>query len=97
MTAELTAKSVFNQLAPHYDDFIALSDWCGHKVLFEAVAPFISEEDRILDIGFGTGALMSLLDQHGCKDLSGIDVAEEMVAQTKNKFLSVDILSLIHI
>ncbi len=63
--------------------------------LFELASP--RRDQRVLDLGTGTGALASLFVEAGCCSVTGVDFSEEMLAQARAKapsatFLRTDLL-----
>ncbi len=46
----------------------------------------VRPEDRILEVGFGGGALLALILAHRPADLIGVDISEEVVARGRRRF-----------
>ncbi len=76
----------YRLLTPFYDAAIALltRETTWRKAVLEALAP--KPEERILDIGCGTGSLLALIKQQEPRArLFGIDPDPEIVAKAKSK------------
>ena len=82
----------FDLWADDYDESVDISDeensypFAGYKMILNEIYNLILEASykNILDIGFGTGTLISKLYEHGC-EISGQDFSEKMfeIAQEK--------------
>lgn len=76
----------YDDWANHYtDDLIGKM---GYKVPEFAVQSFItisSKNDKILDVGSGTGIVGALLRKEGYEDIEALDLSEKMLAEAKRK------------
>lgn len=77
--------SLFNKIAPIYGSFY----YRQRKRFAEVIKGMENEMDltsykTILDVGCGTGALCSVLNENGLS-VTGIDRAEKMLEMTKNR------------
>jgi putative AdoMet-dependent methyltransferase len=85
---KLLNEAGFNIWAKDYDDAVIRN--C-HKYPFDkyyeglyCIYNVIQPNDKILDIGFGTGTLTKRLYDNNC-EIYGIDFSEEMIKISKNK------------
>ncbi len=79
-------KGLFNKIAPAYGLFYDMQKKSYAKIIAEARSQFdLLDFKSIIDVGCGTGALSSVLEDLGM-DVTGIDPAEKMlkVARSKN-------------
>ena len=82
----------FDLWADYYDESVDISDnnesypFAGYKIILNEIYNRILDASykNILDIGFGTGTLISKLYEHGCK-IYGQDFSEKMIEISKNK------------
>jgi len=66
-----------------YDRGIQLLTWGAHpKILQEISTKYISENDRVLDIGVGTATFAILCAKKGAQ-ITGIDISPKMLTQAK--------------
>lgn len=72
----------YKEFVKYYDKFYSKKDY-KKEVLF--LKNFIDKEDKIIDIGCGTGMHASLLKNY---NIDGLDLNKEMLelAKTKNKW-----------
>lgn len=78
------SRGLFDGIAPVYGLFY---DWQKnyYSRVFENKLPFVLQEgSAVLDVGCGTGALLSLLHDHGF-EVSGVDQSERMLAIARRK------------
>ena len=82
----------FDLWADDYDQSVEISDndgsypFSGYKTILNEIYNRILNESyrNILDIGFGTGTLISKLYDHGCK-IYGQDFSKKMIEIAQNK------------
>ena len=76
----------FDLWADYYDESVDISDnnesypFAGYKIILNEIYNRILDASykNILDIGFGTGSLISKLYEHGCK-IYGQDFSEKLL------------------
>jgi len=80
-------KTLYQQWAPDYDrDTLEHLGYVGPKELVNTfVKHFISRDERILDIGCGTGLVGEELHRAGFRHFDGFDISEEMLAEAEKK------------
>jgi ubiquinone/menaquinone biosynthesis C-methylase UbiE len=81
MTDIKTAEA-YNKFAKYYDAYI--NDFKDDLALY---CSFCSENDRILEVGCGTGRVLKCLLDKGLTDVTGVDTSEEMLKIAKKKLL----------
>jgi ubiquinone/menaquinone biosynthesis C-methylase UbiE len=54
-----------NDFAPNYDDYIRNCQWIGTDILFGLMFEYINPNQKLLDIGIGTGLSSILFKQAG--------------------------------
>ena len=82
----------FNLWADGYDKSVGLSDeegtypFAGYKMILSTIYNYVlnSSSKKILDIGFGTGTLISKLYEHGCM-IYGQDFSDRMITLAQEK------------
>jgi predicted TPR repeat methyltransferase len=82
-----------NDFAPAYDDYISKRGWCGPEILFGLLFEYLKKDEKLLDIGIGTG-LSSLLFHKAGITITGIDGSNEMLGICKKKNISEELLQL---
>ena len=75
-------KEFFNKLASDWDRR-SKSDLSNIKDILSHIK--ISENDKILDLGCGTGIITSLLSSYTTKKVIGIDISNNMIKIAKSK------------
>ena len=75
-------KEFFNKLASDWDRR-SKSDLSNIKDILSHIK--ISENDKILDLGCGTGIITSLLASYTTKKVIGIDISNNMIKIAKSK------------
>jgi len=82
----------YNKFAKYYDAYA--NDFKDDLNLYQS---FCDKNDKILEVGCGTGRVIKRLLENGLNDITGVDISEEMlgIAQTKlMKYLNSNNLSL---
>lgn len=82
----------FDLWSDEYDRTVALSDeektypFAGYTDVLEKIFQLVTAKKgaKVLDIGFGTGALTAKLYEHGC-EIWGQDFSQRMVETSKSK------------
>ncbi len=86
MNSEQTIK-LTNEFAAKYDKHVTKGLWKGPEVLFNELKKFIKPNDKLLDIGIGTG-LASVPFKNAGIEIYGIDGSAEMIKMCKEKNLA---------
>lgn len=73
-----------NDFAPNYDDYIRNCQWIGTDILFGLMFENIKPEQKLLDIGIGTGLSSKLFKQAGLQ-IYGIDASSKMIDICQSK------------
>jgi predicted TPR repeat methyltransferase len=77
-------KPVYEESAIHYDEEVkAYSSYC-HDVIFGMSFEFVGGDEKLLDIGIGTGLASIQFAQVGLK-VYGLDISQEMLAVCRSK------------
>ncbi len=70
-------------------DYTKIMDICKISYILDRFS--IKENDKILDVGTGTGMLIPFVHQHNPKgNIKGIDKSDHMIAVAKEKFKNVE-------
>jgi len=67
-----------------YDDAIKQQKWYGAEILFGMVYEYLKINDKILDIGIGTGLSAKAFHKAGL-EIYGLDYSQEMLEACKQK------------
>ena len=67
-----------------YDDAIKQQKWYGAEILFGMVYEYLKKNDKILDIGIGTGLSATAFYKAGL-EIYGLDNSLEMLEACKQK------------
>ncbi|MCD6161975.1 MAG: class I SAM-dependent methyltransferase [candidate division Zixibacteria bacterium] len=70
------------------DDIKTLAEYIqflNHNFIYEYVKSLLKNDDKVLEVGFGEGYGSSLLSQ-ACREIVGIDVEEQVVEYSNNKY-----------
>ena len=83
-------KSLYNQGAGEYDSFYVKTGWLGPllgaQLLSEMLPKLSIDKDcKIIDVGAGTGLAGEELVTLGYSELTGVDIAEEMLMIAREK------------
>jgi predicted TPR repeat methyltransferase len=77
-------KDISKEFAASYDDYILQNGWYSPDILFGLCYQYISKNQRLLDIGIGTGLSSAPFKKAGLK-IYGIDNSEHMLAICRKK------------
>ena len=75
---------VYKELASQYDEEVKAYSSYGHEVIFGMSFEFVSVEEKLLDIGIGTGLASIHFSEVGLK-VYGLDDSQEMLAACQSK------------
>ncbi len=75
---------VYRELASQYDKEVRAYNSYGHEVIFGMSFAFVSVEEKLLDIGIGTGLASIHFSEVGLK-VYGLDDSQEMLAACQQK------------
>jgi len=73
-----------NNFAPNYDDYIQNCQWIGTDILFGLMFEYINTNQKLLDIGIGTGLSSKLFKQMGLQ-IYGLDGSSKMIDICQSK------------
>jgi predicted TPR repeat methyltransferase len=73
-----------NDFAPNYDDYIRNCQWIGTDILFGLMFENINPNQKLLDIGIGTGLSSILFKQAGLR-IYGLDGSSKMIDICQSK------------
>jgi predicted TPR repeat methyltransferase len=79
-----TNEPVYRELANQYDKEVKAYCSYGHEVIFGMSFEFVNAEDKLLDIGIGTGLASIHFFEVGLK-VYGLDDSQEMLAACQSK------------
>jgi len=77
-------ESVYRELASQYDNEVKAYSSYGHEVIFGMSFEFVSVEEKLLDIGIGTGLASIHFSEVGLK-VYGLDDSREMLTACQSK------------
>jgi len=77
-------KSAHNEFANHYDDEVRAYDSYGHDVIFGMSFDYVKPDEKLLDIGIGTGLASIKFSQIGLK-VFGLDSSQDMLSACESK------------
>ena len=73
-----------------YDEAIKKQKWYGAEILFGMIYEYLRADDKILDIGIGTGLSATAFYKAGL-EIHGLDYSNEMLEACKQKNIAVDL------
>ena len=86
-------KKYFDQLAPEWDAQLIRSDEKINLILDNAgLIKGQCEGKKVLDVACGTGVLINDYKLRGIKDITAIDISDEMIKIAKEKFPDVNFI-----
>lgn len=87
-----TEKNLFfkSEFAGKYDESVKKQKWFGAEILFGMIYEYLTANDRILDIGIGTGLSATAFHRAGL-EVYGLDYSDEMLEICKQKNIAVDL------
>ncbi|NJO89032.1 MAG: class I SAM-dependent methyltransferase [Chloroflexia bacterium] len=86
MNSKQTIK-LTNEFASQYDEHVTKGLWKAPEVLFNELKEFIKPNDKLLDIGIGTGLASIPFHNEGI-EIYGVDGSDEMIKLCKKKNLA---------
>jgi len=85
-TTKEDLRALYADWARTYDEDHEHIGFFGHRTAAEVLARFLTRKDlRVLDAGAGTGAAGEALARLGFRDLTAVDLSEEMLAVARSK------------
>ncbi len=78
------------EFAAKYEAAVKKQKWYGAEVLFGMVYEFLTANDKILDIGIGTGLSATAFHKAGLK-IYGLDYSQEMLEVCRQKHIAADL------
>ncbi len=78
------------KFAEKYEDAVKKQKWYGAEILFGMVYEFLAANDKILDIGIGTGLSATAFHNAGLK-IYGLDYSAQMLEVCKQKNIAADL------
>jgi len=79
-----TNEPAYRELSSQYDKEVKAYSSYGHEVIFGMSFEFVSAEEKLLDIGIGTGLASIHFSEVGLK-VYGLDGSQEMLAACQSK------------
>ncbi len=79
-----------NEFALKYDDLVEKQNWYGAEVLLGMIFEYLRTQDKILDIGIGTGLSATGFHTLGLY-VYGLDYSNEMLEVCRQKNIAVDL------
>ena len=78
------------EFVEQYDEAIKRQKWYGAEILFGMIYEYLRADDKILDIGIGTGLSATAFYRAGL-EIHGLDYSDEMLETCKQKNIAVDL------
>lgn len=78
------ARHLFNDYAPRFEEALARLGYQAPQLLARALQPYLTANQRIIDLGCGTGLMAPYLKPHAAR-LVGVDIAEKMLEQAARR------------
>lgn len=80
----INSDTKYKELADYYDEEVKNYGSYAHEVIFGMCYDFISPDEKLLDIGIGTGLSSEKFSKAGMQ-VYGVDTSSEMLATSKSK------------
>ncbi|NQT23831.1 class I SAM-dependent methyltransferase [candidate division KSB1 bacterium] len=77
-------KTIYKELTSQYDEEVKSYDSYGHDIIFGMSFQFVNANEKLLDIGIGTGLASIHFSNIGLK-IYGLDTSQEMLAVSQSK------------
>ena len=77
-------RDFFDRHSPAWDSYQRPFDYDAVGVIIDRIAP--GPEDRVLDVGCGTGILVEPLQKKGVRDYLGLDISAGMATVFRSKY-----------
>ena len=77
-------KSAHKEFASHYDEEVKAYDSYGHDVIFGMGFDYVKPNEKLLDIGIGTGLASIKFSQIGLK-VFGLDSSQDMLSACESR------------
>lgn len=78
------ARHLFNDYAPRFEEALARLGYQAPQLIADALKPYLTSSQRILDLGCGTGLMVPYLKPHASR-LVGVDIAEKMLTEAQKR------------
>ncbi len=78
------------EFVERYDHAVKKQKWYGAEILFGMIYEYLRADDKILDIGIGTGLSATAFYRAGL-EIYGLDYSEEMLDACKQKNIAADL------
>jgi len=78
--SDINTINAYNKFAKYYDAYV--NDFKDDLNLYRS---FCDKNDKILEVGCGTGRVVKYLLEKGLSDITGVDISEEMLALAREK------------
>ncbi len=75
-------KNAYKKFAYYYDEVIQETNY---DLWVEFVEPYLKKDDKILDLACGTGTFLTMLCLNGYKNVSGLDLSDEIIEIANEK------------
>lgn len=75
-------KNAYKIFAYYYDEVIQETNY---DLWVEFVEPYLKKDDKILDLACGTGTFLTMLCLNGYKNVSGLDLSDEIIEIANEK------------
>jgi predicted TPR repeat methyltransferase len=82
-----------NAFASEYDDYISKRGWIGPDILFEMLFEYLRADEKLLDLGIGTGLSSLPFHKAGLK-IVGSDGSNEMLKICKTKHIAEELFQI---
>jgi len=83
--------NIHKKHAENYDKIARDYEWHGHELLFGLCCEFIKKDNRLLDIGIGTGLSSEFFARAGV-EITGMDGSKEMLKQCAKKKITHELI-----